>query len=488
MKKKLIGTIFFLGLALLMLCKLNDALAIKRSDGIQPMKRFYEQEEDSVDVIFYGSSHVYSNINPAVLWEEEGIASFDLAATMQPLWNTYYYIKESLKTQSPEVMVVELVRALETEDYIDEARTIVNTFGMKLSKNKIDNILASTDDNVLNYILCYPFYHSRYAELTRKDFADYLGDPNGGYSKGYYPLYDTEEFDSMPDLSGVTESGELTEKSEEYLRKIIELSREEDIELLFIVSPYQGISEEEEEIFNRCAEIAAEEGIAYIDFNQMYDELELDPGTDFAEASHLNYKGAEKYSSWLAEYLKENYDLEDHRGEPDYESWDKNAEDWEQKKANALLAEDEAWNSFLETLMTGGGTADAGGNEESGFTGSYTFVITLNGEYDNGEQPLVEFLEGIGIPAAMIEEGGAYISDRGSVSCYTAGAGGTVYLEFEGTDVKISLSSDGMVFECDGESQIRAENGINVFVYDNYTESIVTAVGFDADNGYSIVK
>ena len=70
------------------------------------------------------------------------------------------------------------------------------------------------------------------------------------------------------------------------------MAKEEDIPLVFMISPYQGIIESEQMIFNRCGEIAAEEGIPFLDFNRMYDELGLDPQTDMAEASHLNYRGA----------------------------------------------------------------------------------------------------------------------------------------------------------------------------------------------------
>ena len=128
--------------------------------------------------MFYGSSHTYSDINPAVLWEEAGIPSYDLAGSLQPLCNTYYYMKESLKYQRPKVMVVELVRAIEDRDYIEEARTVTNTFGMKFSEEKVENLKASTaEENVADYLLGYPVYHSRYTELSRADFADYGGDP-----------------------------------------------------------------------------------------------------------------------------------------------------------------------------------------------------------------------------------------------------------------------------------------------------------------------
>ena len=45
-----------------------------------------------------------------------------------------------------------------------------------------------------------------------------------------------------------------------------------------------------------------------------------------------------------------------------------------------------------------------------------------------------------------------------------------------------------MEFIYEGESQIRAANGLNILVYDHFTESLVTALGFNADNGYACVR
>ena len=476
MKKKIIGTVIFLALAAALLWKLNDVFRLKQEDGVIPMELFYEQEPGSIDVMFYGSSHTYSDINPAVLWEEKGIPSYDLAGSLQPLWNTYYYMKESLKYQRPKVMVVELVRAIESREYIEEARTITNTLGMKLSREKLEDIQVSTaEENVLDYLLGYPVYHSRYTELSREDFEPYLGDPHGSASKGFYPLFVTKSFDSMPDMSQVTESDPLSEKTEEYLRKIIALAKEEGIPLVFMISPYQGIIESEQRIFNRCAEIAAEEDIPFLDFNRMYEELGIDPATDFAEASHLNYRGSEKLSSWLASWLQEEYGLPDRRGGSLYASWDENLADWKQKYENQLVYEEEGWYDLLHLIP------------ESG-DGHYTYVISLNGSYDNGEQPPKETLVSVGVPEVIAEQGGVYVAGADGETALPAGMDGFLHLEFEHSDLELTVSPGGMEFIYEGESQIRAANGLNILVYDHFTESLVTALGFNADNGYACVR
>ena len=473
MKKKLIGTVVFLALAAGLLWKLNDAFRLKQEDGIVPMELFYEQEPGSIDVMFYGSSHTYSDINPAVLWDQEGISSYDLAGSLQPLWNTYYYMKESLKYQTPKVMVVELVRAIESRDYIEEARTVTNTFGMKFSKDKMEAIRVSTPDNLIPYVLGYPVYHSRYTELSRADFAAYRGDPHGKASKGYYPLYVTKSYDSMADMSGVTESSDLAPKSEGYLRKIIAMAKEEDIPLVFMISPYQGIIESEQMIFNRCGEIAAEEGIPFLDFNRMYDELGLDPQTDMAEASHLNYRGTGKLSRYLAEWLASNYDLADHRGDETYASWEENAADWKQKYANQMLTEEEGWYDFLQLLSENEGT--------------YTYVIGLTGAYDNGEQPIGEVLSELGVPEEVLEQGGVFIGGLDGGTVLPGGADGSYVLEFAASDLEVKVSGGNQSVVYSGESELKTLNGINVLVYDHFTESLVTAVGFDAENGYTCV-
>ena len=473
MKKKLIGTVVFLALAAGLLWKLNDAFRLKQEDGIVPMELFYEQESGTIDVIFYGSSHTYSDINPAVIWDQEGISSYDLAGSLQPLWNTYYYMKESLKYQRPKVMVVELVRAIESREYIEEARTVTNTFGMKFSKNKIEAIRVSTPDNLIPYLLGYPVYHSRYAELSRADFAAYQGDPHGKASKGYYPLYVTKSYDSMADMSEVTESSDLAPKSEEYLRKIIALAKEEDIPLVFMISPYQGIVESEQMIFNRCSEIAAEEGIPFLDFNQMYDELDLDPQTDMAEASHLNYRGTAKLSSYLASWLSEHYSLPDHRGDEQYASWEENAEDWKQKDANQELLEEESLPRTLEKMLEN--------------NGSYTYVLSLTGGYANGELPETELLRKLGVPEEILSEGGIYIGGADGSHVLKNGTEEACVLEWIASDLEVKVSGTNQSIVYSNESELKTLNGINILVYDHFTESLVTAVGFDAENEYGCI-
>ena len=92
------------------------------------------------------------------------------------------------------------------------------------------------------------------------------------------------------------------------------------------------------------------------------------------------------------------------------------------------------------------------------------------------------------MPQEIAEQGGAFIGGADGEAALPAGQDGFCHLEFEHSDLEITVSPSGMEFIYEGESQIRAANGINILVYDHFTQSLVTALGFNADNGYACVR
>ena len=69
--------------------------------------------------------------------------------------------------------------------------------------------------------------------------------------------------------------------------------------------------------------MAGEFGLAYLDLNLLQDEVPIDWETDTKDGGdHMNAWGAEKVSAYLAQYLKEQYGLTDHRKEEGYADWE----------------------------------------------------------------------------------------------------------------------------------------------------------------------
>ena len=64
--KTAIKIISFILIMTVIFASVDGILKVKYVDGIYSMKRFYELEDDSVDVLFLGSSHVFETYNTSV--------------------------------------------------------------------------------------------------------------------------------------------------------------------------------------------------------------------------------------------------------------------------------------------------------------------------------------------------------------------------------------------------------------------------------------
>lgn len=61
--------------------------------------------------------------------------------------------------------------------------------------------------------------------------------------------------------------------------------------------------------------------VAYLDLN-LISEIDINWESDsYDGGEHLNYNGAVKVSSFIGNYLKENYNLPDHREDDSFASW-----------------------------------------------------------------------------------------------------------------------------------------------------------------------
>ena len=326
-------SIIFLVVTIITLWYLDGVLSIKNDDGIMQASAMYYQPRNTVDVVMMGSSHVHYAIDTGTLWKEHGIAAYDYSAAEQPLWMTYHYLKEICKYQKPKVVVLDVYSpALQKDDY-QYKWMLPNVLGMRFSLNKMQMLRVSCEkEHYFEYFPSFAVYHGRLHGLTKEDFVyPFKKYTDSANFKGFKPMTKIAP-QPTPQITQ-TGVGELTEKSELYLQKIIDYAKKNGIELYFIVTPYV-ITDEQELVFNRLKEIAQENGIGFTNTNHDYDAIGLDFEKDFMDESHLNYYGAEKFTEYLGKDIASRFDLPDHRGEKRYKSWDANCREIE-KAINA---------------------------------------------------------------------------------------------------------------------------------------------------------
>ena len=335
----------------LMLSGLNFVTSYKFGDGIVQPQLVERLPVQSCDVMFFGSSRVFENIDTGQLWDTWGIAAFNSCGSVQPLWNTYFYMKQAFERQHPRVVVVEVYRAVETRDYLDESRVIKNTFSLPLHLELPAKRVSAPANQVVDYELEFPFSHTRVEELVREDFLPNKGAQRWKDWKGFSANFTSGTYEK-PDPSSVTSRTPMSQKSEKYLKMIVDLCEEEGVPLVFICAPYP-VSDEEQSVYNYVADFAEERGIPFINYNLMYDNLGIDFSTDFASDQHLNYRGAKKFTAALGEYLVSNYDLPDRRGEEGYESWERDAADIRARARDAELGGIKSPSALISASLEG---------------------------------------------------------------------------------------------------------------------------------------
>lgn len=304
-------------------------LTPKYDYGICSMLNLYFQPRDTVDVLVVGTSLAYAGVNTNVLWEEYGIAAYDLCSAEQPFWVSYYTIREALKTQRPRLIVLDAKPAVYTRDYSKRGRIILSTYGILGPENRFGAILACVEkpQDALSFLLGLPEVHGRYDQLSPQDFI--FPPDNAGRSKdwkGYIEMDETEHH-SRPDLVWTDVKRRMNEKEEEYARKIFELARREGIPLLLVGFPNPDYANDHT-YYNSLWSIAAEYGISGINYNDPALRFGLRYSSDFADWQHLNVKGSVNFSRKLGQDLRDRFSLPDRRGDGAYQTYQACADQW----------------------------------------------------------------------------------------------------------------------------------------------------------------
>ena len=317
--------------ALILCITLNYTVYVltpKYDYGICPIINLYRQEENSVDVLVLGTSCGYAGVNTNILFEEYGIAAFNLCSAEQPYWITYYYLKEALKTQKPKLVLLDAKASIYTEDYSKRGRTILATYGIRDFSTRMEAIAACVaPEDFRGFALAFPQLHSYYAKLEKGNFVyPPTNDGRGPNWKGFIEMDITEQH-QKPSLVWTNIKKPLNARQQEYFEKTLALANEHDIPVMLVGFPNPDYANDHM-YYNSLWYIAEQYGVSGINYNDPELRLRLLYSSDFADWQHMNLKGSSKFSRRLASDLKEMYDLPDRRGDKLYETWQSCADEW----------------------------------------------------------------------------------------------------------------------------------------------------------------
>ncbi len=278
---------------------------------------FYREQLNN-DVIFVGSSTVFSGVNPIVLWEQYGMTAYDRSNSSQTSWISYFVLKDALERSEPEMVVLDLGFFRYGDDYVEEANNRKTFDGMRPSKTKFQGIRAARDaeETYLDYAVPIFRFHTRWKDLKAEDFKYMYYKPSVTHN-GYIYLDGIVPPDREPNTEGLFEV-RMSNRNAMFLENIIELCMDHSVPLLLMKTPSYD-PKWGEEFEKDIHDIADGYGVPYVDFDTYAEEMGLDYTVDTGDGGgHLNVTGAEKFTTFLGGYLKENYTITDHRNDLAY--------------------------------------------------------------------------------------------------------------------------------------------------------------------------
>ena len=258
----------------------------------------YYGEEKNHDVIFIGDCEVYENFSPKVLWEKYGINSYIRGSAQQLIWQSYYLLEDTLRYEKPDVVIFNVL-SMKYDEPQKEAYNRMTLEGMKWSASKVKSIQASMteQEEFMDYVFPILRYHSRWSELGSEDVKYMFGKETVSHN-GYYMRVDVKPAENVPE-GNILADYQFGENAYDYLDKMTQLCKENDIELVLIKAPslYPYWYDEWE---TQIEEYAEENDLKYINFLNLIEETGLDFSKDTYDGGlHLNLSGAEKITEYL---------------------------------------------------------------------------------------------------------------------------------------------------------------------------------------------
>lgn len=342
------------------------------------LNTFYNEEKDSADVVFVGSSALYRYVSTVQLYEKYGFTSLNYCSAAMDIHTTAGVIDEIIDYQNPKVIVIEMRNYINNCDnymknlgYTDTQllqkefffKSMIKNIPLSFNRAKIiHDTVDSLQQDEFEWQFEYYNSHNQWKNLKLKDVKNFfkwrLKPDNVMYDVQENLTYKGEEYkgtigvkrirpQKSSDYSNYEKREKISGEWLDVLMNICEKAKTCGTEILFITTPYP-IDKQSVAYENTMGDILSEQGLNYINFNRLYKELNINFSTDFYDNKHTNIGGMVKFSNYIGKYLVKNYGIEKTKLTAEQKAeWDKATEKWIKNERTPAL---EKINSYVSKL------------------------------------------------------------------------------------------------------------------------------------------
>ena len=295
----------------------QESLFDNRTYDTIRIEGFYQEEEDSIDVIFMGASEVSNDFVPGYAYERNGFTSYSYAIDSNRGSLYLSQLKEILNHQNPEILFVDLYGFLGADDsiFFDEARLRLYTQSIPFSVNKWRTIMEFPCENKLSYFFPLIMYHGNSSiaysyYLETLDFLTKQAQPSS--LKGAQTR--TIVYSGTGDPGEVFDPAtyKLSDQGVEYLTEFLDYCDANNLNVIFTNFP-RNIADESNHsllfLYEQAKVIVEQHGYPVWNLQAEMDAIGIDRNQDFYNEHHLNVYGQVKLTEYIGSKVVEEYGL-----------------------------------------------------------------------------------------------------------------------------------------------------------------------------------
>ena len=304
----------------LLLCTifLQEFLFDHRTYDTARIEQFYEEEANSLDVIFLGASEIFTGYAPGYAYDQYGFTSYMYAMDANQGSLYLSQLKEILKHQNPEILFVDIYGFLRADDAIlfDEARLRIYTESIPFSVNKFNTIMEHPCKEKLSYFFPLIMYHGDPDSASNRLSETYLlltkekqpTDLKGAVTRTYvYPG------PGDPGVSFDPATYRLTEHSKAYLVEFLDFCRDNRLDNIVFTNFPRYIADESNHsllhLLKEAEDIVGEYGYPIWNLQAEMDAIGIERNQDYYNEHHMNIRGQVKLTDYLGRHIMNEYGL-----------------------------------------------------------------------------------------------------------------------------------------------------------------------------------
>lgn len=281
----------------------NQDMVGDRSKNVVALEK---ERKDSIDMLIVGDSESYTTLSPIKFWEQSGITSFVGGQSGQQLSEAYNVFQKGIERQSPKLVLIE-----------------TNMFYRKTNKStKVMNAVGEFGNKYFSVFNHHSIWKKLIGDRNIKPVQSY---------KGFLIKTQVASYDGHRYMERCHGHKKINDNVKNYVEKIVRKCKARGIDVVFYSAPSPKNYNYKKHVAIKA--YAKKLGVKYVDLNMKQKALKIDWKRDTLDrGDHLNIAGAEKVSNYMIKYVRENYNLPDHRNDLKYSEWNKLAVNYDKEE------------------------------------------------------------------------------------------------------------------------------------------------------------